>query len=257
MFYNLIDNIKRCTKVRWKVSAQDDQIPHVNSWIRFWARGETFPHNHFHYFVESWEEPRGLCLPQEKMKNTENIVFAVKTQASSNASLWGSRRFCQVIRQRGTRETRLKAANTARKNNTKSIAGMFCDLQWLLLDMRRPPSPLAYIYIKHQTCQPFAEDTPGQMHPSQRSTHDSWVLPFIVIVTWKQISVISNDLYKTSKMHIKTAFMHFYNLHLKFRTTQQQLCQSNGQKATLKRKTLNKTGKSENMENKMQRGENT
>lgn len=51
--------------------------------------------------------------------------------------------------------------------------------------------------------------------------------------------------------------MHLYNLHLKFRTTQQQLCRSNGQKATLKRKTLNKTGKSENMENKTQRGENT
>lgn len=38
------DNIQRYTEVSWKESAQDDQIPHVNSWIRFWAWGETFSH---------------------------------------------------------------------------------------------------------------------------------------------------------------------------------------------------------------------
>lgn len=31
---NLIDNIQRCTKVSWKVSAQEEQIPHVKSSIR-------------------------------------------------------------------------------------------------------------------------------------------------------------------------------------------------------------------------------
>lgn len=116
----------------------------------FWAWGETFSHNHFHYFVVSWEEPRMSQEPTtKKMKNTENIVFAVKTQADSNVSLWGTRQFCQVIRQRGTRDAPPEGCKSCEKKTTKTIAGMFCDLQWLLVDMRRPPSPLPALCRGH------------------------------------------------------------------------------------------------------------
>lgn len=68
---------------------------------------------------------------------------------------------------------------------------------------------------------------PSEMHPPKRDpcSDVQLFLLFIVTITWKQTSVISNNLYKTSKMDIKTAMMRLYHLHLKFRTAQQQLWQ--------------------------------
>lgn len=222
MFCNLIDNIQRCTEVSWKAS---------NTSRGFASGHEERPFltiiSIILWSLERSQEGRGY---RTMMKNTENIVFVAKIQADSSVSLWGTRRFCQVIR-RG--DAPPEGCQRCEKNTTKTIAGML----W-------PPAFTG----GHER---------GKTHPSQRPTHNSLALPFIVIETWKQTSVISNDLYKTSKMQIKTAFMHLYNLHLKSRTTQRQLWQSKWLKGNTEEKGLNKTDKSENMENKTQRGENT
>lgn len=133
---------------------------------------------------------------RSEMKNTEKIVFAVKTQADCNISLWGSRRFCQVIRQRGTREARRLPVLWEKETKNPPTK-----------HSRLVPWPLV-ITGGHEKAT-VAVGNPPLRHHSQRSTHDLFVSPFIGIVTWKQTSVISNDLYKTSKMHIKNSLYAF------------------------------------------------
>lgn len=104
---------------------------------------------------------------RKKMKNTENIVFAVKTQADSNISLWETRWFCQVIRQRGTRDALPEGCQYCEKKTAKTVAGTTAGADWC----------------------PLPRTPPAETHPSQRSTDDSLFWPFIVIVTWQQSDI--------------------------------------------------------------------
>lgn len=189
MFYSIIDNVQQRQLEGISSGPSNTSLELMDSFLGM--RRDLFSQS----FPLFW----GLERSQEswvyrKMKNTENIVFAVKKWSGLQClALRNQTILSSDQTERHQRDAPPGGCERRRKKLQKAqqaCSETSCDYWWA--------------WGGHRCrCQPVAEAASGETQPSQRSTHISLLLPFIVIVTWKQRSVISNDLYKTSKMHRK------------------------------------------------------